>query len=77
LVIVAHGVSDVVCGWGDEKLMLSDEWRMIFRRSSYIEPATVFIGADKSARDLNRRLVRELSMGGEAEFVLIVYPPEG
>ncbi len=77
LVIVAHGVSDIVCGWGDEKLMLSDERRMIFRKSSYVEPATVFIGADKSAGDLNRRLVRELSMGGEAEFVLIVYPPGG
>ncbi|MCE4614030.1 MAG: DUF371 domain-containing protein [Desulfurococcales archaeon] len=75
LVIMARGVSDVVCGWGDAMLMLSDDRRMIFRKSSYVEPATVFIGADKSARDLDRRLIGELSMAGEVEFILIVYPP--
>ncbi|MCE4606806.1 MAG: DUF371 domain-containing protein [Desulfurococcales archaeon] len=75
LVIVAHGVSDVVCGWGDERLMLSNEGRMIFRKSSYIDPATVFINADKSAGDLQRRLIGELSMGGEVVFILTAYPP--
>lgn len=75
LVVRAGSYSDVVCGRGDTRLQLSDETRMIFRKSSFIEPATVFVGADKSARDLDRRLIRELARGAAADFILVVYPP--
>ncbi len=75
LVVRAGSYSDVVCGRGDTGLQLSDDTRMIFRKSSFIEPATVFIIADKSARDLDRRLIRELARGAAADFILVVYPP--
>ena len=75
LIVRAGPYSDVVCGRGDPGLQLSDDTRMIFRKSSFIEPATVFVGADKSARDLDRRLIGELSRGASADFILVVYPP--
>jgi hypothetical protein len=75
LVIRSGAFSDVVCGRGDERLILSDSNRMIFRKSRYVEPATVFIDADKSAGDLDRRLVKELARGASVDLVLIVYPP--
>jgi hypothetical protein len=76
LVIRVKSTSDILCGKGDPRLTFSSNTRMIFRKSHYVEPATVFVGSDKSAKDINRSLVEELSRGNEAWFTLIVYPPE-
>ncbi len=66
----ANGVSDVAVGRGSSRLELSDSRRMVFRRSSYVEPGTVAVGMDKAAKDLDRRLVRKLK---NPETTLIVY----
>ncbi len=56
----ADGAFDVAVGRGSSRLDLSDPRRMVFRRSSHVEPGTVAVGMDKAARDLDRRLVEKL-----------------
>ncbi|MEN3000157.1 MAG: DUF371 domain-containing protein [Acidilobaceae archaeon] len=72
--LCAREVCDVVVGKGSSKLEPRDSKKMVFRRSSYVGPETVMIGADKAARDLRRELVSLLSKGEELRVVLIVFP---
>ncbi|MCD6444206.1 DUF371 domain-containing protein [Candidatus Bathyarchaeota archaeon] len=50
----------IVRGYGSESMVLTDERSMVFRRSRYVCPRTVMIGADKSAVDLPREIVEAL-----------------
>ncbi len=72
LLLYCDGALDIIVARGSSKLVLSDEKRIIVRRSSYIEPATIAINADKAARDINRDLVRKLRSGGAELLVIIV-----
>ncbi|MCE4601800.1 MAG: DUF371 domain-containing protein [Desulfurococcales archaeon] len=74
-VLCSSGVCDSVAGRGDPGLEMSDPSRMIFRRSTYIEPATVMVRAGKAARDLDRRLVESLRRGARLDLYLTVIPP--
>jgi len=53
-------LSEEVRGWGSAKLTLTSPVSMVFRKSRYIDPRTVMVGADKSAADLSRELVSKL-----------------
>lgn len=65
VVLGAGGYWDTVVGRGDPRMTLSDPVRMVFRRSSYVGPETVLVGAGKAARDLDRRLIEALRGGAE------------
>ncbi len=54
-------VEDIVHGSGHPDLELSDDKDMVIRKSGHISSRTVCIGADKGAKDLDRRLVEHLS----------------
>ena len=71
-VLCSEGVCDAVVGRGDPGLSLSDESRMVFRRSSYVSGDTVMVRASKAARDLRRDLVERLARGGELTVALTV-----
>ncbi|MCE4599595.1 MAG: DUF371 domain-containing protein [Desulfurococcales archaeon] len=60
-VFCSNGICDGVVGRGSPNLIFEDETRMILRRSTYIEPATIMIKASKAAIDLRRDLVNLLS----------------
>lgn len=72
IIVLLHagGVLDIAVGRGSSRLELSDPMRIVFRRSSYVEPGTVAIGMDKAAKDLDRRLVEKLV---NPETALTVY----
>ncbi|MCS7106802.1 MAG: DUF371 domain-containing protein [Acidilobaceae archaeon] len=70
----AREVCDAVVGRGSSRLELSDTKKMVFRKSSYVGPETVMIGADKAARDLKRELTSLMSQGEELRVTLIVLP---
>ncbi len=74
LVLCSGGVCDSVVGRGDPGLEMSDGRRMIFRRSTYTEPATVMVGASKAARDLDRRLVERLAASARLDAYLTAIP---
>lgn len=60
LVLRVDNLVDVVIAQGHEDLILSDDRRIIVRKSSYIDPATVAINANKSSRNIRRDLVEKL-----------------
>ncbi len=60
LVIRLPDVAEEVRGFGHPGLALADPVEMVFRKSGYLCPRTVFILADKAASDLSRHLVGRL-----------------
>lgn len=60
IVLMVGEVFDTVLAQGSRALDLRDERRIIVRRSSYVDPATLAINANKSARNIKRDLVEKL-----------------
>jgi len=60
IVLKVDEYRDIVLATGHPNLMLTDEQKIIVRRSTYIEPATVAVNANKAARDIDRKLVEKL-----------------
>jgi hypothetical protein len=62
VVIEAGDVQEVVTGETPGSMPTS-RWRMVVRRSRYVDDSTVAIAADKAAADLDRSLVERLRRG--------------
>ncbi len=60
IVLEVNGIRDEVIGFGSKELILESKTSIVIRKSSFIDDRTVAIKANKSAADLNRRLVEEL-----------------
>ncbi|MGZ7110382.1 MAG: DUF371 domain-containing protein [Halobacteriota archaeon] len=60
LTIRASDMSEVITGFGNASLSLSDTDDMVVRKSAFISGRTVMVGANKAARDLNRTFVARL-----------------
>lgn len=60
LILRVDDIIDTVLAQGHENLVLRDNRRIIVRRSSYIDPATLAINANKSSRDIRRDLIEKL-----------------
>jgi len=63
VIFVVDDLLDYVIGFGSSKLTLSNSSKLIIRRSSYVNDATLMIGASKAAVDLSRELVDRLKKG--------------
>jgi len=75
--LVSDNVYDVVVAHGSRKLLLSDNRKLIVRRSSYVCPATLGIKSNKAAIDLNRELVKLLRDGNvELDVIILGVLPE-
>jgi len=59
-VIRAHDLWDVILAQGSSRLLLTSDTKVILRKSTYIEPATLGVRASKAASDLRRDLVERL-----------------
>ena len=70
--ICSGGICDAVVGRGDPRMSLTDERRIVFRRSRYVDASTVMIEASKAARDIRRDLVSLLVKGERLEVLLSV-----
>ena len=55
-----NGLKDIILAMGSSGLLLSSENKIIIRKSTYIESATLGIKSNKAARDIDRRLVEKL-----------------
>lgn len=56
---------DSFYGFGSSDLLLSNKKDMVFRKSNFICERTVLINCTKSSTELNRELVKKLSMPGK------------
>jgi hypothetical protein len=72
-VLCSNGLCDSVVGRGSSRMTLTDDRRMIFRKSSYVGPETVMVRASKAAADLRRDVVKALASGGELVVVLLAF----
>ncbi len=72
LIVDEIGNYDIISGVGDPRLELSDPTRIIVRRSNYIASNTLFINADKAAKDLNANVIRSLKNGAWALALILV-----
>ncbi|MGC8983109.1 MAG: DUF371 domain-containing protein [Desulfurococcaceae archaeon] len=57
VVLEAGDIKDIVLAHGHPGLLLTDTRRLIIRKSTYIEPATIGINASKSSAELKRELI--------------------
>ncbi len=64
---------DYIIAKGSKNLMLTSDKKIIIRKSNYVEPSTIGILANKSARDLDRGLINNLRKGAELIVVFIVF----
>ncbi len=60
LLYVEGALSDAIVCHGSESLSLSDRGRVVFRKSSYVDPSTIGVKCSKAAADLSRYLVSKL-----------------
>lgn len=64
LILEIDGLKEVIEGYGDEKLLLTSSKSIVVRKSTYIDSRTLMIRANKSATDLDRKLVEKLKYSG-------------
>jgi len=60
LTIQAGHMSEVITGFGSAHLTLSDTNDMVVRKSAFVSGRTLMVGANKAARDLDRKFVEKL-----------------
>ncbi len=60
VVLETNGLKDIILAMGSSELLLSSQNKIIIRKSTYIESATLGIKSNKAARDIDRRLVEKL-----------------
>lgn len=59
-ILYVDELMDYILATGSKDLLLHDEKRLIIRKSTYIEPATIAIRSNKAARDIDRRIIEKL-----------------
>lgn len=60
VILEVDKIYDIILAQGHNQLQLSDSRKIVFRKSTYIEPATLAIKANKSAKDIDRRIISKL-----------------
>lgn len=66
---------DFVLAQGSPQLIFGDERRVILRKSTYIEPATLCIKANKAAVDIDRGLIKDLQNPQTVVYIDILAVP--
>jgi len=72
LVIEAGGIRETVRGRGDPRITLTHPTDIVVRKSLYVDSRTLMVKADKSASDLDRRLVEALRRGLPCRITIVV-----
>lgn len=72
LILRVGGITDIVLAQGHENLILGSDRKIVVRRSSYVDPATLAINANKGSRNLRRDLIEKLK-NRDSILVLDIY----
>ena len=70
--IIVDDLKEIITGKGHKDLILNHPTDIVIRRSKYICPRTLFINADKGAKDINRKLVNKLKDSHDLIFKIRV-----
>ena len=58
--IKVNEIEDKIIAYGHKNLLLKSEKSIVIRKSSFIDERTLAINANKSARDLKRKLIEKI-----------------
>ncbi|MEM0490852.1 MAG: DUF371 domain-containing protein [Ignisphaera sp.] len=72
IVLKVDDVTDIVIAQGSKNLVLNDPRKIVVRRSSYIDSATVAINANKGSKHIKRDLIERLK-SQDATLVMDIY----
>jgi len=70
--IVVGDLKDTIIGKGHKDLILNHPTDIVIRKSNFICPRTLMINADKSAKELNYKIVERLKKGEDLIFRIII-----
>ncbi len=73
VIFLTENNMDVVLGRGSKDLLFTNDRKMIIRKSSYVDDATVVVNASKAAIELSRKLVEDLVNGSFLYTIFIVF----
>ena len=71
IILNCEDIYDYVICYGSKDLILNDEKRLIVRKSTYVDQATLCINANKAAKDINRTLIEKLRLGKKLSIWII------
>lgn len=71
LLVDESGEYDLIVGRGDPRLELSDDRRIIIRKSAHVSRNTLAINSTKSAADIKRSLIENLRRGVNARAYIV------
>ncbi|MGC9072051.1 MAG: DUF371 domain-containing protein [Acidilobus sp.] len=74
VVLCSGGFCDSIVGHGDPRLELTENRKIILRRSSYVEPSTVMLRGNKAAKDVRREVIKALSDGHMLDVYITAIP---
>lgn len=60
LIIEVDGMREYIFGYGDMGLSLTSSNSMVIRKSTHIDDRTLMIKANKSAKDISRRIINKI-----------------
>ncbi|AMD29598.1 hypothetical protein Nps_00530 [Candidatus Nanopusillus acidilobi] len=70
IVIKVDDLIDDIIAYGSKNLLLTNDRSIVIRKSNYIDDRTLAINSNKSAIDIDRKLIEELRKEKDMEFVI-------
>ena len=61
---------DIIIAYGSKNLKLSNEKSIVIRKSDYIDDRTLAIYSNKSAKDIDRRIIEKLKEEKDLFFII-------
>jgi len=68
--VEARNIVDEIIARGSKKLKLTSKISMVIRKSNFIDERTLAIQANKSAKDLDRKIIQYLQRGGSLKVTI-------
>ncbi len=72
IVIFTPVGEDIILAYGNPNLILTNKTSIVIRKSDFIDSRTLCIKANKSAKDINRKIIEYLKNGGEGKMILLI-----
>lgn len=70
IILKTPNATDTITGYGSSKLTLDHPTDMVIRKSTFTCNRTLMIKADKAAKDLDKRLINDLTNGSKLEITI-------
>ncbi|MGC9079340.1 MAG: DUF371 domain-containing protein [Nanopusillaceae archaeon] len=70
IIIKIDDLIDDIVAYGSKKLILKNERSIVIRKSDYIDERTLAIYANKSAKDIDRRIIDKIREEKNFEFII-------